>query len=264
MFGSGGCACAPTGVPIMAVPFRRRPTAWLMVTVHEPGDRLCALLFRLCAVLFGWPGSRYLRGAEVIEIRDGDGNLFNDFRGRIRPEDSNKPRVGTRRTLLLALDSAQYQIDVDTLEGDSDSAGAGSTGGTAALYSSFNVVQRRHAKENNFKAVLESIRDLMTESTTIPEWMHELFLGFGRPEDTQYTVRCLTAARCSPATQLLTQGDQLVWRSLLCCICVRPLVPRWLECPAAAAATPTVGTAAYRVPYSTSSFASLGEAGCST
>ena len=136
---------------------------------------------------------RYLRGAEVMEIRDGEGNLFNDFHGRIRPEDAHKPRVGTRRTLLLALDAAQYQIDVDTLEGE---GGAGSTvgkgaavGGAAALYSSFNVVQRRHAKENNFKAVLESIRDLMTESTTIPEWMHELFLGFGRPEDTQYPVR---------------------------------------------------------------------------
>lgn len=131
-----------------------------------------------------------------MEIRDGEGNLFNDFHGRIRPEDSNRTRVGTRRTLLLALDSAQYQIDVDTLEGE-DGGGGAAAGGAAALYASFNVVQRRHAKENNFKAVLESIRDLMTEATTIPEWMHELFLGFGRPEDTQYTVRpcCACCAR---------------------------------------------------------------------
>ena len=31
------------------------------------------------------------------------------------------------------------------------------------VYSSFNLVMRRKPKENNFKAVLESIRDLMNE-----------------------------------------------------------------------------------------------------
>lgn len=129
---------------------------------------------------------RCLRGAEVIEIRDSQGALFNDFRGRVRPEDAAKGRSGSRRTLLLALDAAQYQIDVDTLEPE---GGTGKAGGAAELYASFNVVQRRKAKENNFKAVLESIRDLMTESTTIPAWMHDLFLGYGAPEDTQFAVR---------------------------------------------------------------------------
>jgi intron-binding protein aquarius len=132
---------------------------------------------------------RSLRGAEVIEIRDADGNLFNDFRGRVRPEDAGRPRRGSKRTLLLALDCAQYQLDVDALEPEGGPA-PGKSGGAAALYASFNVVQRRKAKENNFKAVLESIRDLMTESTTIPDWMHDLFLGYGSPEDTQYKVRC--------------------------------------------------------------------------
>lgn len=122
----------------------------------------------------------------MIEIRDAEGKLFNDFRGRVRPEDSAKPRSGSKRTLLLALDCAQYQLDVDSLEPE---GGGGTAGGAAALYASFNVVQRRKAKENNFKAVLESIRDLMTESTTIPEWMHDLFLGYGSPEDTQFRVR---------------------------------------------------------------------------
>jgi intron-binding protein aquarius len=143
---------------------------------------------------------RCLRGAEVIEIRDSQGALFNDFRGRVRPEDAAKGRSGTRRTLLLALDAAQYQIDVDTLE--PEGGGAGKSGGAAQLYSSFNVVQRRKAKENNFKAVLESIRDLMTESTTIPTWMHDLFLGYGAPEDTQFTV-CIRHVTCIHTERVL-------------------------------------------------------------
>lgn len=146
---------------------------------------------------------RVLRGAEVIEIRDSQGALFNDFRGRVRPEDAAKGRSGTRRTLLLALDAAQYQIDVDTLE--PEGGAAGKAGGAAELYASFNVVQRRKAKENNFKAVLESIRDLMTETTTIPTWMHDLFLGYGAPEDTQFAVRthqlpCMTALKPSASS----------------------------------------------------------------
>jgi Intron-binding protein aquarius N-terminus len=56
------------------------------------------------------------------------------------------------------------------------------------VYGAFNILQRRKAKENNFKAVLESIRDLMHEEAAIPAWMHDLFLGYGDPVDTQYKV----------------------------------------------------------------------------
>jgi hypothetical protein len=36
---------------------------------------------------------------------------------------------------------------------------------------------RRKAKENNFKPVLESIRDLMNEDVIIPPWLRDIFLG---------------------------------------------------------------------------------------
>lgn len=42
-------------------------------------------------------------------------------------------------------------------------------------------------QENNFKAVLESIRDLMNEETVLPEWLHDIFLGYGDPATAQYT-----------------------------------------------------------------------------
>ena len=35
------------------------------------------------------------------------------------------------------------------------------------VYSSFNLIMRRKPKENNFKAVLESIRDLMNEEVRL-------------------------------------------------------------------------------------------------
>ena len=43
------------------------------------------------------------------------------------------------------------------------------------------------AQENNFKAVLESIRDLMNEETVLPEWLHDIFLGYGDPAAAQYS-----------------------------------------------------------------------------
>ncbi len=42
-------------------------------------------------------------------------------------------------------------------------------------------------QENNFKAVLESIRDLMNGETVLPEWLHDIFLGYGDPAAAQYT-----------------------------------------------------------------------------
>ena len=42
-------------------------------------------------------------------------------------------------------------------------------------------------QENNFKAVLESIRDLMNEETAVPPWLHDIFLGYGDPAAAQYS-----------------------------------------------------------------------------
>lgn len=42
-------------------------------------------------------------------------------------------------------------------------------------------------QENNFKAVLESIRDLMNEETVLPDWLHDIFLGYGDPAAAQYS-----------------------------------------------------------------------------
>jgi hypothetical protein len=54
-------------------------------------------------------GLQHVRGCEVIELRDADGKLMNDFTGRARREQWTPPK-GTQRTLLVALDTAQYQV----------------------------------------------------------------------------------------------------------------------------------------------------------
>jgi intron-binding protein aquarius len=52
-------------------------------------------------------------------------------------------------------------------------------------YSRLNLLIRRKPKENNFKAVLETIRDLMNTpalNRAIPPWLHDVFLGYGSPK----------------------------------------------------------------------------------
>ena len=56
-------------------------------------------------------GLRHVRGCEVIELRDAEGKLMNDFSGRSRREQGAQgPPRGTERTLLVSLDTAQYQV----------------------------------------------------------------------------------------------------------------------------------------------------------
>ncbi|KAJ3709379.1 hypothetical protein LUZ61_013084 [Rhynchospora tenuis] len=118
-------------------------------------------------------GLQFVRGCEVIEIRDEEGNLMNDFTGKVKREEW-KPPKGDLRTITVALDPAQYHLDT--------------TKNTAEdIYGSFNILMRRKPKENNFKAILESIRDLMNETCIVPEWLHNIFLGYGNPSAAQWT-----------------------------------------------------------------------------
>lgn len=116
----------------------------------------------------------YVRGCEVIEVKDSDGKLMNDFTGRVRPDEWTSP-TGYVRTLTVALDTAQYQWDMDQMADNIED-----------VYSTFNLMMRRKPKENNFKAVLESIRDLMNENWILPDWLSDIFLGYGDPERAHY------------------------------------------------------------------------------
>ena len=115
-------------------------------------------------------GLRHVRGCEVIELRDADGKPMNEPRGN---REAQGPPRGTQRTLVVALDAAQYQLDV-TRQVES---------GAREVYSGLNLLVRRKPEENNFKAILECIRDMMQEdaNVTVPDWLHDMFLGYGDP-----------------------------------------------------------------------------------
>ena len=71
-------------------------------------------------------------------------------------------------TLRVYLDAAQYHADMR--DGND-------------VYGGFNLLVRRKAKENNFRSVLETIRDLMGTAAigkAVPPWLHDIFLGYGK------------------------------------------------------------------------------------
>ncbi|KAJ1934733.1 hypothetical protein FBU59_005605, partial [Linderina macrospora] len=77
----------------------------------------------------------------------------------------------TLRTFRVLLDANQYHSDLKQSNKD----------GEDDVYGSFNVVLRRRPQENNFKAVLETIRELMVADEALPEWLAPTFLGYGDP-----------------------------------------------------------------------------------
>ncbi|XP_063985951.1 RNA helicase aquarius [Diachasmimorpha longicaudata] len=115
-------------------------------------------------------GLTYVRGCEVEGMLDSNGRVI---------EDGPEPRPilpGDARTYRVWLDSNQYRIDMDN-----------ASHGSEDVYESFNIIMRRKPKENNFKAVLETIRELMNTECVVPDWLHNIILGYGDPGAARYS-----------------------------------------------------------------------------
>eukprot|EP01130_Rhizamoeba_saxonica_P016379 TRINITY_DN7564_c0_g1_i1.p1 TRINITY_DN7564_c0_g1~~TRINITY_DN7564_c0_g1_i1.p1 ORF type:complete len:1263 (-),score=293.44 TRINITY_DN7564_c0_g1_i1:334-4095(-) len=108
-------------------------------------------------------GIQYIRGCEVVEVLDEEGNKVNDPSPEYQPK-----RIGNRRTLKVQLDPAQYQQDGLIQHED--------------VSHSFHLIMKRRAKENNFKAILGTIKDLMNSNLKVPTWLKDVFLGYGNPD----------------------------------------------------------------------------------
>ncbi|CAH1983386.1 unnamed protein product [Acanthoscelides obtectus] len=115
-------------------------------------------------------GLECVRGCEVEGMLDSNGRVI---------EDGPEPRPqlpGEQRTFRVWLDCNQYRDDMNKInQGKED------------VYESFNILMRRKPKENNFKAVLETIRELMNTECVVPEWLHDIILGYGDPSAAHYT-----------------------------------------------------------------------------
>ncbi|XP_045537954.1 RNA helicase aquarius [Papilio machaon] len=115
-------------------------------------------------------GIVYVRGCEVEGMLDASGRVI---------EEGPEPRPeldGDSRTFRLLLDPNQYRMDLDR-----------ASKGKEDVYETFNIVMRRKPKENNFKAVLETIRELMNTECVVPDWLHDIVLGYGDPGQAHYT-----------------------------------------------------------------------------
>uniref|UniRef100_T1J5U4 RNA helicase aquarius n=1 Tax=Strigamia maritima TaxID=126957 RepID=T1J5U4_STRMM len=115
-------------------------------------------------------GLTYVRGCEIEGLLDHNGRII---------EEGPEPKpdlIGDNRTFRIWLDSNQYRTDMDELNR-----------GGEDIYETFNILMRRKPKENNFKAVLETIRDLMNTNCVVPEWLHDIILGYGNPAAAHYS-----------------------------------------------------------------------------
>ncbi|XP_077538456.1 RNA helicase aquarius [Haemaphysalis longicornis] len=115
-------------------------------------------------------GLTYVRGCEVEGLLDLNGRVIEEG-----PEP--KPVLpGDSRTYRVWMDCNQYKMDMDhNVKGGED------------VYDTFNILMRRKPKENNFKAVLETIRDLMNTECVVPDWLHDIILGYGDPGAAHYS-----------------------------------------------------------------------------
>ncbi|KAJ1985419.1 hypothetical protein H4R34_000073 [Dimargaris verticillata] len=134
-------------------------------------------------------GVQYVRGCEVSAVLDDEGKPVDE---RGKPKDEQQRPQGPTRTYRVLLDTNQYAQDMAQFSDRPPNRGATNDASAVSsdhedVYETFNVLIRRKPEENNFKAVLETMRDLMQSHTTIPAWLQSVFLGYGDPGSAHYT-----------------------------------------------------------------------------
>lgn len=200
-------------------------------------------------------GVRYVRGCMVLEMRDEAGVLLNDPSGQ---DGEGRSPQGTKRFIKVSLDPAQFAMDRrDGNEVYQVRRRREKICQPPVLLSmishifypfcypfmlynidvsfciygfknhikTLNLVVRRKAKENNFKAVLETIRGLMktnaaTVNRCIPVWLHDILLGYGDPTAANYKserIKTYSAntVGVTPLSSPLDFGDTFVDESHL-------------------------------------------------
>ncbi|GJQ15923.1 hypothetical protein GpartN1_g7714.t1 [Galdieria partita] len=110
-----------------------------------------------------------VRSFQVVGPVDVDGNEIPS----IERQAYLSKVVSTRRTIRGYLDATQFQMDQKDLQG---------------LYimdspDHFNLIMRRKPQENNFRGVLDTLKDIFLHySNYIPKWLLDIILGYGDTE----------------------------------------------------------------------------------
>ncbi|CDS41037.1 intron binding protein aquarius [Echinococcus multilocularis] len=158
-----------------------------------------------------------VRGCEIEGQVDKAGKLIPDEErfGLVQSKDEFDAPT-TAPTWRVSLDPCQYQEDINRLRNEknrgrairAEIARAKREGRSAEaitslekkafeaesaspedIYDTFNVLVRRKPKENNFKAVLDTIRDLMNTRSVVPDWLLDLLMGYLDPAAAHYSRR---------------------------------------------------------------------------
>ena len=118
-------------------------------------------------------GLTFLRTATVVQVLDENGRAMRDR--SIAQTNGHSYRTGNRK-LIVSLDALAYKVDEDR-----------KAKGRPDVYESINMIVRRKGRENNFKRILESIKSLTLSAVPVPDWLQEVFLGYGNPAGASYT-----------------------------------------------------------------------------
>lgn len=112
-------------------------------------------------------GMRHLRSAQVVQVLDA-----HDRPVQYAEENEGDEGRGQRaRKIHVLLDPYQYAHDPE------------------GVYKGLNVVIRRRQRENNFNSILQTIKSLVVDTSdeiVLPEWLSDVFLGFGDPTAASY------------------------------------------------------------------------------
>ena len=159
-------------------------------------------------------GLKYVRGCEIIGMLDPHGKLIEE-------NDRTNHHFDTDyRTYRVLLDCNQFAIDTRNSRIKSGKSewqwGSGRSApkeiipevSDLEVYDSLNVIIRRKPKENNFKAVLETIRDIMNTRTVVPLWLTEVLLGFGDPDDANHESLKAQYAEARLASEVAKSKDE--------------------------------------------------------
>ncbi|KAI9786178.1 MAG: hypothetical protein M1839_007588 [Geoglossum umbratile] len=120
-------------------------------------------------------GLRHLRAAEIVQVLDESGKPLGAPQSE-QPNSGGHTSRSRIRRLHVKLDSYTYKMDSSSAET-----------GNPDVYEGINVILRRKGRENNFKAILESIQSLTLSDIPVPSWLQEVFLGYGDSASANYT-----------------------------------------------------------------------------
>ncbi|CAI5452967.1 unnamed protein product [Caenorhabditis angaria] len=114
-----------------------------------------------------------VRGCDIEGMLDNDGLLIEEY------DNGQKKNqlTGDVRKFKVLLDPNQYRIDMENV----------AEKGVEDVYYTFNLVVRRDSKTNNFKAVLQTIRELLNTECVVPDWLTDVILGYGEPNSAHYS-----------------------------------------------------------------------------